>query len=566
MRTERYASRLRQAVLSSSAKDLLQRRNYIGFFTSCGANYVRSIRRAQEVSAIFKFASVSSLGDDDNNDGHATATAKAFSAELEKVIKGSSGLSDAGINIDTTAVIDGIYSNETYAQILDSLTIETLPYGINYGGSVWSPTTFTSLYDFNSYMVLAKYVMTTTGQSKQVLVDDDGNVVGVGVGIDPRDIGKISAVEVVPWVDEASFLSNAGFSSGSGNSIVVPKPRGLIANAQLVQGDGDGGGVDSSKYKCSFSFLVADNFGKCCDIDDMVYIYNNINFTYLRKCNPQEVLSDAVMRDNVQTNAEFVTLLESILRNKYKRISTLEQCLSDLHALPTAAEAQEYEYYYVRPNNNMEFDTSLEKLFTVKELKAAFDPRTSVGDGGLDIVPLLNSEVEEYVEMFYQPCLDAFYTATNVGTSIGTNNIEPRLFAAKPWYNHDVCTRKSCLEPNMAWDRKFGNGCVRGLIGRQDSDAPIPEGSDEYCSKQTDALTGEDYCKYTPDPEYFAQIDTCRESLPQTADGRGRSISFSVARLIDSFCMPELDTENGQADEVKMQQADQTEFICTQQQ
>jgi len=57
MRIERYYSSIREELssLTDDALTLLDRQDYIGFFKGCGPNYIRSIRRAQEITAIFEF-------------------------------------------------------------------------------------------------------------------------------------------------------------------------------------------------------------------------------------------------------------------------------------------------------------------------------------------------------------------------------------------------------------------------------------------------------------------------------------------------------------------------------
>merc|ERR1712166_1014589 len=62
MKIQRYYSSIREELspLSEDALTLLDTQDYIGFFKSCGPNYVRSIRRAQELTAIFSFTSSSS--------------------------------------------------------------------------------------------------------------------------------------------------------------------------------------------------------------------------------------------------------------------------------------------------------------------------------------------------------------------------------------------------------------------------------------------------------------------------------------------------------------------------
>lgn len=57
MRIERYYASVREEVspLLDEAVLLLERQDYVGFFKACGPNYIRGIRRAQEVTAIFSF-------------------------------------------------------------------------------------------------------------------------------------------------------------------------------------------------------------------------------------------------------------------------------------------------------------------------------------------------------------------------------------------------------------------------------------------------------------------------------------------------------------------------------
>jgi hypothetical protein len=87
MRIERYYSSVKEnnAELSEDAKELLAAKDYVGFYKSCGPNYVRSIRRAQEVTAMFSFTSTDS-----------TATRKMKST-IEAAVNGGSRFKvDAG--------------------------------------------------------------------------------------------------------------------------------------------------------------------------------------------------------------------------------------------------------------------------------------------------------------------------------------------------------------------------------------------------------------------------------------------------------------------------------------
>ena len=168
---------------------------------------------------------------------------------------------------------------------------------------------------------------------------------------------------------------------------------------------------------------------------------------------------------------------------------------------------------------------------SVKELKAALDPAAS-----LEILAMLSNENDEYFEMFYQPCLSALY-----GMDLGNDKLtDPKFIMAEPWYNLEECSCASCLESDMAWDRKTGKGCVPGLLDRQSADSPIPYDSDPYCAKMIDTETRRESCKYNyiPNRNIVMQMDNCRNALPQGRDGRGRLVSLSMEYLLEYFCMP----------------------------
>jgi hypothetical protein len=79
MRIERYYSSIEEnkATLHKDVTKLLDDRDYVGFFKSCGPTYVRSIRRAQEVTAMFTFKTSDK------------STATEMKAAIESAIYGS---------------------------------------------------------------------------------------------------------------------------------------------------------------------------------------------------------------------------------------------------------------------------------------------------------------------------------------------------------------------------------------------------------------------------------------------------------------------------------------------
>ena len=89
----------------------------------------------------------------------------------------------------------------------------------------------------------------------------------------------------------------------------------------------------------------------------------------------------------------------------------------------------------------------------------------------------MGNENDEFFDMFYQPCLAAPSGVNEVENKRG----DPNFIMVKPWHNLKECMYPTCLESNVAWDRKNGNGCVPGLLKRKSSDQPIAYESDAHC-------------------------------------------------------------------------------------
>jgi hypothetical protein len=191
------------------------------------------------------------------------------------------------------------------------------------------------------------------------------------------------------------------------------------------------------------------------------------------------------MKVNIATNAEFVSWMGSVATEKINTLSSLSQCASAIRTFP-----EQYDYHFLHATDKAKYDDAIEMEFTVKELKAILDPTHN-----LELISIIGDEHEEYFEMFYQPCMSAIY-----GLNIGNDNaIDLKNFIAAPWYNDAECQRVSCLEPNKAWDRTNRNGCMDGLLARQNITSPIPTTNDPYCAIVSDAVNGQETCKYTPD-------------------------------------------------------------------
>jgi hypothetical protein len=568
MRVERFFSTILEdrASLSEEAARMVEDEQYSSFFTTCGANYIRSLRRAQEMTAIFTFESDDfckaqeavkylqkiSFGNEhqclkDNSQTNEPVPgegplpgepvpAEPVDAEVNlsqnRVHRKTVLITDATVpNKDETVLItDGTVPNKDETvlnteettedngfnfdtDIAPSLSIEILGFGLglNQNGS---NSLFIS--DVGQLYQTMKYAFAAMVKSEQ------------GAG------GLVYTVEVSPWTDNAQFLHYAEVNL---SRLTIPKPRVLIENSR----DGT----------CLSSYSEADDYGKCCDEDEIVIITvtDEEGESHDRnRCEPQHSLSPVAMKTNIETNAEFLSWIGSVANEKITVLNKLNQCASALSAFPESSD-----YYFVHAASDAMFDETMEMAFTVNELKAALAP-----NGNMEIISMLSAEHDEFFEMFYQPCLSAIY-GINASDDQET---DPKYFMAAPWYSHPECQTVSCLEPNKAWDRQTGRGCVDGLLARRNSGTQIPTATDPFCAKTFDRASGQEICKYAPDESIIKKRDDCAKILPQGKNGRGKPIPVSTAYLMDYFCMPTLD-DTVEADEERMKLADYRVLVCT---
>ena len=507
----------KDAKISNHAVNMLRDKDYIQFFRACGPNYVRSVRRAQEVTAVIQYEAANEY------------EAQAFADAIKIYVHGNRGSFKRNARRGTFESDEEDEENEANLnrfnmelgfndeQIKNSLSIRFFAYGLGLNINGTQTLVAANIDEFNQIMKYAFDSMVKKSEDDQSLR------------------GRLYSVEVVPWSDHASLLNMVDFVN---NKIKAPTPRGMIENAK--QG-----------VLCSSPASRADDFGKCCKPQEILMVAqvdemgNTVN---KRKCEPLSYLSPVVMKDNLETNAEFIVWISEVAGDKVKKLSNLGQCVNALRALP-----ERFDYYYLQTSNKADYDSSIDMKFTVKELKAALDPAANLG-----IIQMISDENDEFFEMYYQPCLSALY-----GIQRGMKrDTDPKYFMAQPWYNIEECAKASCLEPNMAWDRVNGSGCVNGLLRRNSEFSPIPMYSDTNCAKTYDLSDGVERCKYgyTPMANVVMQMDNCRNALPQGRDGRGRPVSLSMEYLLEYFCMPRVSLE--EADSSKMDEVDNAWEIC----
>jgi len=492
MRIDRYYSSVREEIspLSPAALILLDNQDYIGFFKSCGPAYVRSIRRAQEITAIFKFEAVS-----------ATA-ATDFAAALKKT----------STQVTKSSEESSITAESQYAAISSSLMIKILGFGLGLNVQGLNTLVSTNIQEFNEVMKFAFNAFTTTE--------------------DTQYIGMVYGIEIVPWVDNTEFQVASKLSDAN---VVIPLGRSLIPKAQKKNSQVTtifrNTVVDRPNYTCKSQFNFMDKYGYCCDesvlFNQASYAYeveagnitgNHEIYVSERICKPVRVLDKSLVKNNMSQNGEFVARLDGILRARMNTMFTLEQCVSRLNGYPSKLDTN-----VLKAQDSTAFESNLDLVYSVKKLKLALDPLQDYG-----LIKNLGKEMDEYVEMYYSPCIASLF-GTNVGIS---SDVEPQYFMAYGWMSHPSCNRLTCLADNMRWDRDE-EGCIGSVMAGSSS----PNYSDdntkgEYCVKDEEI--------YSDDSEEVCKIESADLIAFQTSAKACWGADINPATLLDQYCMPQI--------------------------
>ncbi len=484
MRIERYYASLKEesSHINSAALQLLNRQDYVGFFKACGPNFVRGIRRAQEVTAIFEFKSTN------------LETASEYASDVQV---------QSGFWYDEDSEEEKESANaEKYNAINRSLRISIVGYGLGLSEEGSETLMATSLKEYHQVM---KFAYTTMVKSKNGM-----------------HIGQVYGIEVLPWVDNVQFQIAAGLQE---EVIEIPIPRSLIPRAYRVSDptDFDFDRNNRGAFRCKNPENQMDKYGYCCEAGQL---YDRTEEEYdpfdpqTKVCKPLRALDKSMVKENMVSNGEFLARLDRSLRYKMNQMHTLEKCISAARAIP-----ERFDYHVLKYKDSVQFSNSTELLeFTPFELKMALDPF-----GDFKLLKHMAQEIDEFTQMFYQPCLHALFGA-NIGTGSST---DPSFFMAYPWYTHDECTKLSCFGNSMRWDRTDGEGgCIPSLISGATSKGY--DWDDANCAKNEDSA--DDSCKYDSHELYdthFKLVHCWSETLPA-----GR-----VDFFMSQFCMPEITTK-----------------------
>ena len=504
MKIERYYSSVREEIspLSYDAFTLLERQDYVGFFNACGPNYVRSIRRAQEVTAIFKFTSTDT----------STASSFAMSLQVSHPIFASAAVSRA--------------SSSRFRNSSSSLVIDIIGFGMGLNQEGSETLVATSLEEVKKVMMFSFKSMTQN--------DDADN------------IGMVYGMEVVPWVNNLAFQVAAKVAE---ENVIIPMPRSLMARAFLKTNHSDytwvQGTSNRSLYRCkddSGGFEV-DRYGFCCE-DEQLYDPSTKKYPLLENppvalagtevCRPVYNLDKALVKDNMANNGEFVARLDNAMRYKLAQIGSLEKCITAAKAIPS-----KYLRNYLKSNDSVKYDKDMTTRVTAYALLKAVDP---LGDYGM--LRQLGRELDEWIEMYYGKCLGALY-----GMGIGaTPDPDASLFMAYPWHSYSECMMLSCVINNMRWDRRTGSGCVPSVITGYNAPGYSELSSlNTHCAMNNAKYGPSEECKYNSAElkNWQTRVKTCWNNT-QAVEG--------IDHLLNHFCNPQLTPE-------QMSQADHNALV-----
>jgi hypothetical protein len=451
MRIERFYSSVREEAspLVDNASTLLDKQDYVGFFKACGPNYVRSIRRAQEVTAVFSY----------------------FSSSLELAQEFATGLKTSNTFGATTDHTE--FTKAKFDPITTSLEIKILGFGLGLdpqgSGSLVAPT----LDEYNDVMQFAFKSMTQSASG------------------DSRNIGQVYGIEVAPWVDNVNFQITSKLNE---ESIEIPLPRSLLAKAyNPADLTAEYTTATKADFTCKDPTYKIDMYGYCCE-REALYLVDTYEYDYATPenaiCRPIRNLDKGMVKNNMAANAEFVARLDAAVQAKFNQIGTLEKCVSATRMIPT-----KWDENMLRPQGSVKYDKDFESTTTLLMLRTAIDPSDDYS-----FVSHMGEELDEWMDMYYQPCVAALF-GKNIGHS---SDVDVSYFMAYPWHTHSECTMLNCLSNSKRWDRQNG-GCVNSLIAGVDSSEYT---GNENCSYNTDLSETAQACKYEEATlsAYYAQV------------------------------------------------------------
>jgi len=427
---------------------------------------VTLIRRAQEVTTMFTFES---------SDSEVTAQLKS---RIEATTSGSVN------NVNTSASID---ASMNFNSAMQSLQIQIFGFGLGLDKDGFGTLVANSLEEYKVAMEFALSSITGNQGSAQN--------------------GMVYGIELVPWTDNTAFQVASNLHEPTQEAIPLRVPHEMIPDpiGGICVVTGTGHSEDCQFFKQDYKTELA-----------IFADYKSQEVTQLEHRSNSDLL-----KRNLQRNGEYVAIMDSILHHKTFTIMNLERCIQVLNSFPDSETRTYLEALdYILDESDQ---ATIDELVTVGDLKQFLNP-----NGDMASVDLLNMELEEYVDMFHNPCMSALFGMNSNGVEASEPGDMLDYFKMEEWDSHPECKYADCLIPTNTWDSTIG-GC--GPSFGQVGTGVLPTSNEDkrFCAKQLDSDTGKLVCKRKTDKwkTEIGHLNGCwKDSFPFV--------------LIDRYCTPRL--------------------------
>eukprot|EP00587_Corethron_hystrix_P009566 CAMPEP_0113310748 /NCGR_PEP_ID=MMETSP0010_2-20120614/8271_1 /TAXON_ID=216773 ORGANISM="Corethron hystrix, Strain 308" /NCGR_SAMPLE_ID=MMETSP0010_2 /ASSEMBLY_ACC=CAM_ASM_000155 /LENGTH=543 /DNA_ID=CAMNT_0000166269 /DNA_START=415 /DNA_END=2046 /DNA_ORIENTATION=- /assembly_acc=CAM_ASM_000155 len=430
MKVERYYTSVDEsaAPLIGEAVSLLQSKSIIQFFQACGPNYIRSIRRTSDITAVFIYVSASKQSD------------SAFAGDMNSSAKGKEAdrrhrFSGGRLGQGKRSAGKKKFERTSVSAYAEGLVIFIWAFGL---GSI--PATEGSRLNASNMNEYAAVMNTAFESMKNPLA------------------GQVRTVETVPWTFNAAFQ----------NALDVSKP--LVRSAYLCYRNADGDTVfaNGTLTECFDTRNAAQT--KTCGYDAQ----DNEYFDPF-KCRIERS-EDAVLPElrkfNLVANGEFISNIALKIRKDMMAMQIHLNCVSELLKLNRGG--WDDKLLFNRRLNRFEpgfvfFDvkTLLHKLMygdSVDYVPLADDPALT---GNYLMVTKLN-DIKNLIIGFFEPCM------LKMGEEkYNTVNGAMQMFH---WTTITECSKLKCTFPGFTWNNSMSD-CVAS-----DADTiGLQYRLDEYC-------------------------------------------------------------------------------------
>ncbi len=176
------------SLMSSSARDLLTKGDVVGFFSSCGPYYIRSIGRHSKFLAILRYKTTSQTRD------------YKFERKVKAHLKGLFGSSSGNVSSDTTS---------EFHQEISTKQLSIVVWAQGLGKNELADIIPTDIDSFKS----------SVKQAIRTMQDPDS--------------GRVTSIEVVPWVENTEF-QNLVEPESKKDKLNIKKKLTILANSELV--------------------------------------------------------------------------------------------------------------------------------------------------------------------------------------------------------------------------------------------------------------------------------------------------------------------------------------------